>query len=103
MDMTLQNINLKIIGSEDFVFDGKFHWDGNQTPSVQQCLKDIRKSTITINGQSTIFKIQETLMNHILIMRVFVEKVKQTIEADEDPDETKFELEEESEISSDSC
>ena len=33
---------------------------------------------------------------------VFVEKVNMTIEADEDPDETKFELEEESEISSDS-
>ena len=33
---------------------------------------------------------------------VFVEKVKMTIEADEDPDETEFELEEESEMSSDS-
>lgn len=33
---------------------------------------------------------------------VFVKKVNMTIEADEDPDETKFELEEESEISSDS-
>ena len=41
-------------------------------------------------------------MNHILTMRVFVEKVKQAIESDEDPDEIKFELEEESEISSDS-
>ena len=40
----------------------------------------------------------ESYFNH----EVFVEKVKQTIEADEDPDETKFELEEESEISSDS-
>ena len=34
--------------------------------------------------------------------KVFVEKVKRTIEADEDPDETEFELEEESEMSSDS-
>ena len=40
----------------------------------------------------------EPYFNH----EVFVEKVKQTVEADEDPNEKKFEMEEESEISSDS-
>ena len=98
--MTLHS---RIIGSEAFVFDGEFHWDGNKPPSVQQCLKEWY-SQINNYDKWLIYHFQdpgnfdEPYFNH----EVFVEKVNMTIEADEDPDETEFELEEESEISSDS-